>query len=529
MNSHDGQLHDLFSGRGTRRDFLSVSCSAAGLLLLGTLPGCRGVREPRFQSYPFTLGVASGDPLPDGVVLWTRLAPEPLAGGGMAPEPFRVRWEIATDERFDRIVRKGKSTAHPEFAHSVHAEVEGLDSNRVYWYRFLAGGEVSPVGRTRTAPAADSRPSRLNLGLASGQNYEHGYFTAFRHLADEDLDLVIHVGDYIYEDRFRDELVVPGREFDGPESVTLEEYRARYAFYKTDPDLQAAHAAAPWVVTWDDHEVANNFADAVPQYDQSPEQFLLRRAAASQAYYEHLPLRRSSIPRGPDMLLYRRLRFGDLAELFVLDTRQYRTDQPCGDGQKPRCEGAFDPDATMMGPEQERWLMDGMRASDARWNVLANQVLIAQLARVIGGERTFSMDKWDGYVAARRRLLDFLAMERPSNPIVLTGDIHSNWVADLKTDFDDPTSAIVATEFVGTSITSGGDGRDGGGFIQAMQEENPHIKFYNGQRGYIRCAVTPDLWTTDFRVVPYVTRPGAPIETRATFVVEDGRPGAEGS
>ena len=213
-----------------------------------------------------------------------------------------------------------------------------------------------------------------------------------------------------------------------------------------DPDLQAAHAAAPWVVTWDDHEVANNFADAVPQYDQSPERFLLRRAAASQAYYEHLPLRRSSIPNGPTMLLYRRLRFGDLAELFVLDTRQYRTDQPCGDGQKPRCEGAYDPDATMMGPEQERWLMDGMRASGARWNVLANQVVIAQMSRVMDGERTFSMDKWDGY---------------------------------LKLNFDDPSSAIVATEFVGTSMTSGGDGRDGARFIQGMQEENPHLKFCN--------------------------------------------------
>lgn len=309
----------------------------------------------------------------------------------MPPESFRVRWEVAADEGFGRIVREGESTAHPEFAHSVHAEIEGLESNRVYWYRFLAGGEVSPVGRTRTAPATDSHPSRLKLGLASGQNYEHGYYTAFRHLADEDLDLVVHVGDYIYESRFRDELVVPGREFGGPESVTLDQYRARYSFYKTDPDLQAAHAAFPWVLTGDDHEVANNFAGAVPLHDQSPEQFLLRRAAAYQAYHEHLPLRPSSMPSGPDMLLYRHLRFGDLAQLCVFDTRQYRTDQPCGDGQKPRCPGAYDPNATMMGPEQERWLMDGMRASDARWNVLANQVMIAQLARVIDGERTCAM------------------------------------------------------------------------------------------------------------------------------------------
>jgi len=445
----------------------------------------------------------------------------------MEPEPFRVRWEIATDEGFGGIVRDGESTARPELAHSVHVEVEGLEPDREYWYRFVAGGEVSPVGRTKTAPALGSSPNLLSLALVYGQNYEHGYYTAYRHVADEGPDLMIHVGDYIYEHRFRENLVVPERAYDGPESVTLEEYRDRYAFYKTDPDLQAAHAAAPWVVTSDDHEVANNYADAIPQYDQSPEQFLLRRAAAYQAFYEHLPLRRSSMPIGPDMLLYRRMQFGDLAELFVLDTRQYRTDQPCGDGQKPRCEEAYEPEATMMGPEQERWLMGGMRASGARWNVLANQVLIAQLSRVIEGERTFSMDKWDGYVAARSRLLDFFATERPSNPVVLSGDIHSNWVADLKTDFDDPSSATVATEFVGTSISSGGDGRDGGEFIQAMREEQPHIKFYNGQRGYLRCAATPERWTTDFRVVPYVSRPGAPVETRATFVVEDGHPGAQ--
>jgi len=434
-----------------RRDFLAASRNAAGFLLLGTMSSCRGAREPHYQSYPFTLGVASGDPLPDGVVLWTRLAPDPMAGGGMEPEPVRVRWEVAADEGFARIVRKGTSTARSELAHSVHAEVDGLDPEREYWYRFFSGGEVSPVGRTKTAPAPRSRPARLNLAFASCENYEHGYYTAFRHMAAEELDLVVHVGDYIYEAHFSPNVIVPEREYSGPESVTLEQYRDRYSFYKLDPDLQAAHAAAPWVVTTDDHDVVNNYAGAVARDSESPQQFLLRRAAAYQVYYENLPLRHSAIPNGPDMLLYRRLQFGDLVNLFVLDTRQYRTPQPCGDGQKPRCLEAYDPDATMMGPEQERWLMDGMRSSEARWNVLANQVLIAQLSRVINGERTFSMDKWDGYVVARKRLLDFFANERPSNPIVLSGDIHSNWVADLKTDFDDPGSETVATEFAGTS------------------------------------------------------------------------------
>jgi alkaline phosphatase D len=502
--------HNIIRRRGSRRDFLAVSRDVAGVLALGSLSSCRGGREPRFRSYPFTLGVASGDPQPNGVVLWTRLAPEPLAGGGLAPEPFRVRWEVAADDRFARIVRDGASEALPELAHSVHVEADGLEPDRVYWYRFIAGGEVSAVGRTKTAPPVGSHPTRLNLALASCQNYEHGYYTAFRHMADEDLDLVIHVGDYIYEARYSENVVVPEREYPGPESVTLEQYRHRYSFYKLDPDLQAAHAAAPWAVTWDDHDVANNYAGAVSQDDQPPEQFLLRRAAAYQVYYEHLPLRRAAMPHGPDALLYRRLRFGDLIELSLLDTRQYRTDQPCGDGQKPRCAEAYDPGATMMGPVQEQWLMNGMRESTAQWNVLANQVVIAQLARVIRGERTFSMDKWDGYVVARKRLLDFFAAARPSNPVVLTGDIHSNWVADLKTDFDDPSSATVATEFIGTSITSSGDGEDGAEFIQAVHDENPHVKFYNGQRGYVRCSVTPGRWTSDFRVVPYVSRPGAP-------------------
>jgi alkaline phosphatase D len=240
-----------------------------------------------------------------------------------------------------------------------------------------------------------------------------------------------------------------------------------------------------------------------------------------------MPLRRTSIPAGPDISLFRRLSFGNLIDFHVLDTRQYRSDQPCGDGQKPRCAAALAPTQTMMGAKQEKWLMDGLRSSRARWNVLANQVMVADVVQLQNGTRTFSMDQWGGYVAARKRLLDFVGEAKPSNPIVITGDIHSNWVADLKLDFDDPSSKTVGTEFVGTSITSGGDGNDS--VPQGLLEPNPHIKFFNTRRGYVRATVTPSLWTSDYRVVPYVSRPGAPIETRASFVVEGGRPGAHRS
>jgi alkaline phosphatase D len=224
------------------------------------------------------------------------------------------------------------------------------------------------------------------------------------------------------------------------------------------------------------------------------------------------------------MLLYRRLTFGDLAEFSVLDTRQYRTDQPCGDGNKPQCSDALDERATMLGPGQEQWVMNGLTKSRARWDVIAQQVMMAKVDRRAGPEEAYAMDQWSGYEIPRRRMLDFLSKRRP-NAIVITGDIHSNWAADLKADFSRPESAVVGSEFVGTSISSGGDGSDTLPAVDAYLPESPHVKFYNSQRGYVRCVVTPDQWRTDYRVVPYVTKPGAVIQTRASFVVENGHPG----
>jgi len=240
-----------------------------------------------------------------------------------------------------------------------------------------------------------------------------------------------------------------------------------------------------------------------------------------------MPLRALSIPQGPDMQLYRRFTFGNLAEFSVLDTRQYRSDQACGDRVKPRCPEALDPSQTLTGSEQEQWLFEGLSRSQARWNILAQQVFMAQRDFSPGPEQTFSMDAWDGYVAARDRLFNFLQENQIVNPVVLTGDVHSNWAADLKADFENLNSATIGTEFVGTSISSGGDGTDTRSNTAAILAENPHIKFFNGQRGYVRCEITPDRWQTDYRIVPFVTQPDAPISTRASFVVEDGRPGVQ--
>jgi alkaline phosphatase D len=437
-----------------------------------------------------------------------------------------VRWRVATDENMRHIVRSGRALASPTLAHSVHVELEGLEPAREYFYRFMAGPELSPTGRTKTAPAVGASVSGLTFAFASCQQYEHGYFTAYRRMAEEDLDLVVHLGDYIYEYGPGEDVASDGnvRAHDRRVS-TLGDFRDRYALYRTDEDLKAAHAAFPWIVTWDDHEVENNYAGEFPEEGPESPVFVQRRAAAYQAYYEHMPLRRSSMPRGPDMPIYRRLVYGDLVDFSVLDTRQYRDDQASGDGKQPPSPEAKDPGRTLLGSRQERWLLNGLSASKARWNVVAQQVFFARFDAQDGVKRMFEMDAWDGYEAQRNRIVERVAEEEIDNLVVLTGNVHGNWANEILTNFDDPDSSTsVGTEFVGTSISSGGDGSDvRPGTLETM-DENPHVKFWNDQRGYVRCRLTPDAWQTDFRVLPYVKEPGAPIATRASLVVENGDP-----
>lgn len=487
-----------------------------------------------FRRYPFTLGVASGEPWPDGFVIWTRLAPEPLAPlGGMPTAAVELRWEVGTDERLANVVQRGTALARPELGFAVHVEVGGLEPARPYWYRFRVGNEASPIGRSRTAPALDAAPARLRFVQAGCQHLEHGWFTAWRHIAEEpDLDLVFHYGDYIYEYRGRQPGQpgwgpTPVRTHVGDEIVTLDDYRARYAQNRLDPDLAAAHAAHPFAVTFDDHEVDNNWAAGISEEDGGerfpvavpPEVFALRQQAAFQAWYEHMPLRRAAIPRGPAIAAHRRLRFGQLAEFHLLDTRQYRDDQPCGDGfNKPPCTAVARPDAQMLGQAQERWLLDGVAGSGATWQVLAQQVMMSPLALPSG----INMDAWDGYPAARTRLLRGLAERRIVNPVVLTGDVHTAWAGQLRAAPDGP---VVATEYVATSISSGGDGGETRPGVDALMARNPDLRYFNDRRGYCLHEASAARLETTFRAVPYVSRPGAPREDRGRFVVEAGRPG----
>jgi alkaline phosphatase D len=492
--------------------------------LFSSIPGWAKNDSLHFLADPFSLGVASGDPQSDGVVLWTRLAPDPVNGGGMSPASVPVKWEVALDERMQKIVAKGSAQAEAGLAHSVHVEVSGLNPARWYWYRFTVDGASSPIGRTRTAPAATDANQRINLAFASCQHYEAGYYHAYRNMAEDDLDIVFHLGDYIYEGGVTADRA---RKHNSPEIISLDAYRNRYALYKTDPMLQSAHGKFPWANVWDDHEVDNNYAGLISENNDPTEAFQRRRADAYQAWYEHTPVRRSVLKSNRRVEIYRTLSYGTLAKFYLLDTRQYRTDQPCGDGNKAPCPESLDPKGTIMGFEQEKWLMKEMAASKARWNVVAQQVMMAQVDSAAGPEQRFPMDQWNGYAACRKRFLDFLAERRPSNPIVITGDIHSNWVADLKPDFNRAESPVVGTEFVGTSITTGGDGSDTRPNTDLVLSENPHIKFFNGQRGYVRCTANLERWQADYRVMSNVTMPNAEASTRASYVLENGRPGAK--
>lgn len=505
-----------------RRSFLkrtAVTLTGAGLVT--AFPFLQTTSKS--LNYPFKLGVASGDPFPDGVVLWTRLAPNPLIGGGMSPEQVEVRWEVAKDKSFRQIVTSGTAIAGPKYGHSVHVEVDGLAPSSWYYYRFHANGETSPIGRTKTAPAFDAKLDELNFAFASCQSYAAGYYTAYDHLVEEDLDVVFFLGDYIYEKGGQGKI---GRgHLPKHEIYSLEDYRIRYAQYKSDPSLQAAHAAFPWIVTPDDHEVKNNWGGEGPPYENN-EDFLARRAIAFQAYYEHMPLRKESKPENIDMQLYRDFTYGNLAKFNVLDTRQFRTDFACNDGVHSDCSERLDPSRTILGDEQETWLFNNLKDSDTQWNILPQQIMIAQGDREAGEGTAYSMDKWDGYVESRNRLFDLLKTNDIKNMVVLTGDSHKNWVNNLKEDFDHPDSPILGTEFMGTSISSSGDGEVMNALGEKLLDENPHIKYFNAQRGYVRCSLTPDTFRADYRIIPFVTRQGAPVKTSASFIVKNGKPGA---
>ena len=482
-----------------RRRFLQLTGLSAATVALGVSASpaqAAGAAATAVPAGAFALGVASGEPSPDGFVLWTRLAPQPLATdghGGMPRADVLVSYEVAEDRQFASVVKTGTAIASPELAHSVHPEVHGLEPGREYFYRFRADSQVSAVGRAKTLPAAGQAAARFTFALASCQAWYHGYFAAYRDLAKRNVDAVFFLGDYIYEygivaggNLWRKGVTV-GAEH-GVEIETLEQYRLRYSLFKTDPDLQAAHASAPWLLTWDDHEVQNNYGSDNSIYGIPPELFVHRRAVAYRAFYENLPLSLNSLPSGPDSQVYRRFDVGTLARLNLLDTRQYRDPVPVNEADR------LSETRTIMGPAQEQWLYSGMTSSPATWNVIANGVVVT----AVTNDR---VEQWDGYPANRRRLL--AAMGQTSNPVVLTGDIHHHVAAELKADFASPSSKTVGVELVCSSIGSDGDGADTDQWAQDWLA-HPYVKLYNARRGYVYATLTPTEMTSEFVTFPYI-------------------------
>jgi alkaline phosphatase D len=508
----------------SRRGFLAVGAAAVGVL-----PSRRSALP-----YPFTLGVASGDPSPDGVVLWTRLAPDPLASdGGMPHQVITAEWELAEDDRMRKVVRRGRRKAHPDSGHSVHVVLSGLLPGREYWYRFRVGKQTSEIGRTKTLPAAGSSPKQLRIAVACCQHFQTGFFTAYQSLALSEPDLVLFLGDYIYEYPATDPggFYLPERLHVGsPEPTDLAGYRIRYGQYKSDPDLRRAHAAAPFMTIWDDHEVKNDYAALIPQPANVPD-FAARRAKAYQAFYEHTPMR---WPGGTDfanLRIHQRLRVGDLATFHVLDTRQFRDDQPCDDGTgwgnlkvDDSCAERHDPSRTLLGGPQRDWLLDGLQRSWTRWDLLTQQLMFAPLDQDVDPQRGWwEVDSWDGYTADRTRVLEVIRALDRRNTVVLSGDIHNHLVADLGLE---PGAAVLATELVAGAISSSAFD-DYNEFIPA----NPHVRFASDRNGYLLLDLRRDEMEVEVRGMrklrddTWVVPESEPY-TVARFAVERGQAGA---
>jgi alkaline phosphatase D len=526
-----------FAQHQTRR---AVLASITGGLTLALAPTPTRAAPTWRDGDPFKLGVASGCPRPDGFVLWTRLAPnpfssDPAAPGGVAGGDIAVRYAIASDENMRHIVRSGVARASSAFAHSVHERITGLQPNRPYWYRFTCGEAQSGIGRAITLPAEGAPTDRLKFGFVSCSNYEHGYFSAYGHLADEHPDLVAYLGDYIYEyvESRRPKVRTHS---DNVEAHDLRTYRNRYAQYHLDENLQRIHAVAPALITWDDHEVQNDYADRWSQTFDDPERFLQRRTAAYQAFYEHMPVDPVlSAPNGNAMRVYDKFAYGDLAQFYMIDGRQYRSREACyaqpdkGGGHvvtNAACPERLAAERSMIGQAQEAWLFDNFDRSHARWNVIAQDVPMAQLREMQpDGQAGFWTDDWNGYPAGRTRLLSRVRDSHLANPVVITGDSHAFWANNLKADFDDANAPVVATEFVGSSISAPGPDY---ALFSSWLHDNPHVKYFESRRrGYVVSEITRERMESKFQVISDVADPYAALSTLRTFVVENGRPGAQ--
>ena len=528
-----------------RRDLIRLATAAAATTSLPRWCWSTALHQRDL----FPLGVASGSPTPDGFVLWTRLLDGPVPGTVPADTPrsalpaaLTVRWEVADDEGFHRIVRTGQAQALAALGHGVHVEVAGLEPDRWYFYRFMHGDAVTQTARTRTAPAPHALPARTRFAFASCQRWEQGHYAGYRHMLDEELDLVLFLGDYIYE--YAMPKAPPNhplvRTHTLPAAQALADYRDRYALYRTDAQLQAAHRACPWLVTWDDHEVENDYAGLGGL--GAAEAFVAQRNAGYQAFYENMPLRASVLTHGlaglgthDGLAIHNRHAWGRLLRLHMLDTRQYRDRQACrvpggkppGAGSPQRCAELLDPGRSMLGADQEQWAAQGLAAdaaSGTRWSVLAQQTMFSPRNYKRLPEESYSSDTWDGYPASRQRLLDAVRSAGPRNTVFLGGDIHQNYVSRVLADFSDPQSPVVGSEFCGTSISSASSVAQSR--AQDIADLNPHILLARSdKRGYAVADVTPTRWSTTLRVLDDVARVDSGISTLARFVVDDGVPG----
>ncbi|MEY4296025.1 MAG: hypothetical protein RLY82_1713 [Pseudomonadota bacterium] len=517
-----------------RRELIRLAALAAGLQVISH----KAYSQISFKENPFKLGVASGAPTPDGMVLWTKLISDSFFGFGN--QPIDVTWQVAMDEKFERIALQGTTVALPQLGHAVHAELRGLQANRWYFYRFIvgsgAGAQASAVGRTRTTPAVGAKADRLRFAFASCQRWEHGYYAAYRQMVIDNPDLVVFLGDYIYE--YASPKITPPafvRSHNLRKAVTLADYRDRYALHKSDPLLQAAHAACPWLLTWDDHEVQNDYATDQSEGLTPKTDFLIQRAAAYQAFYEHLPLPASALARGlaglgqnDGLRVNQRLAWADLANFHLLDCRQFRDPQVCprpnrgGSNfvKEADCAELQAPQRSMLGKPQEAWLTEGI-ASDTTigkasqptlWSVIAQSTLLSKINEPAGKEPRIWTDGWAGYPFARQRLLSSLQAQPSLHPVILSGDVHLNVVSNVEN---------VATEFCGTSLTS-----QTGWHPErepTFYKDNPSVQYFNSEkRGYALAEVTPKLWTTTLMGVGDIKNEMSATVPIAKFAVERG-------
>lgn len=513
---------------GRRRLIAGAVIGAPALLLSGRALAAQD---------PFALGVASGDPAPDGFVIWTRIAPDPMAEDGLggAPDGLPVGWEVSTDADFRHIVARGTATALHSRGGAVHVEVGGLRPDRPYWYRFVAQGVNSATGRAWTTPAADARPERVHFTAATCSHWELGFFAAYRHMAaEEDSRFTLFLGDYIYENAGR----APGsradivRSYGLPEADSLSNYRRRYALHRTDRDLQALHAAAPAIAIWDDHEVQNDYSGIWSQDPKfAPAEFVKRRQAAYRAFCENMPMRLSRVIRGDDYRIYRRMRWGRLAQFDMIDGRQFRSPPACTAGLERHnghmtaldCPDLNDPSRTYLGFQQEDWLYDGWSKSRAQWNLLVQNLLIAPMVFDTPKGPVLWTDTWNGFGAARRRLIDAMTSTGIANPVTLAGDYHSFWSNNLYADFDKRGQQPVAAEFVVSSITSGGPPEE---FYKKALPDNPQVRFFDStHRGYMRFDMRHDRLDAQCMAISDRADPRATLSVLRSDTVEAGRPG----